>query len=358
MKNGKLPLLICGIMGTMNAKHLSVVLAALTAVGSVSAAPILKDGDTLAFLGDSITQFGQAPANHSGYVNLIIRALDAEGVRVKPVKAGISGHKSNDMLARLDRDVLSKRPQVMTLSCGVNDVWHQDNGRGVQLEDYKRNITAILDKCAASNCTVVVLTATMFERGADPAKDVHNIKLAPYNAFLREEAKRRGLPLADLNQAMWDGHAADAKARYTRDSVHMAEAGDRLMAEGVLKALGVCECRFADIAYNAWEPVWVLCRFDLKPETDPAVYVAETKAILPTVHAEEGCIEYRLLNADGSGLKADAKGKTLWMFERWASRNCLKKHGQSAHMKAFCDKVAPLRTSATVIPLQDACTLR
>jgi len=344
--------------GAMNAKHLSVVLAALSAVGSAFATPILKNGDTLAFLGDSITQFGQAPNNHSGYVNLIVRALEAEGVCVKPVKAGISGHKSNDMLARLDRDVLSKKPQVMTLSCGVNDVWHQDHGRGVMIEDYKKNITAILDKCAASNCTVVILTATMFERGKELEKETHNVKLAPYNAFLREEAKRRGLPLADLNQAMWDGHRADPKVVYTRDGVHMAPAGDRLMAEGVLKALGVCESRFADIAYQAWEPVWVLCRFDLKPETDPAVYAAETKAILSKVHAEDGCIEYRLLTADGSGLKADPQGKTLWMFEQWASRNCLKKHGQSAHMKAFSQKVSPLRTSSKVIPLQDACTIR
>ena len=49
---------------------------------------MVKDGDTLAFLGDSITQFGQQ--NADGYVNLTIRALAAEGVRVKPVKAGIS----------------------------------------------------------------------------------------------------------------------------------------------------------------------------------------------------------------------------------------------------------------------------
>jgi len=339
----------------MNIKHLAVVTAALVAVGSVSATPILKDGDTIAFMGDSITQYGQTLSNYRGYVNLVLRALEAEGIRVKPIRAGISGHKSNDMLKRLDGQVLRYHPQVMTLSCGVNDVWHQDRGQGVLLEDYKKNITEILDKCAASNCTVVILTATMFERGPESEKHVHNVRLADYNAWLRAEAKRRGLPLADLNQAMWDGHKADPSVRFTRDGVHMADSGDRLMAEGVLKALGVDEGRFAAIAHEAWEPVWVLCRFDLKPETDPSVYAAETKAILSKVRAEEGCIEYRLLNEDGTDLKADGKGKTLWMFEQWASRGCLKKHGASAHMKEFAGKVAPLRTSAKVIPLTDAC---
>ena len=145
-------------------QKLMVVAAAVACASAAFASGelLVKSGDTLAFLGDSITQQGQE--SPGGYVSLVLRSLAVEGVYVKPVKAGVSGHKSNDMLARLDRDVLSKKPKVMTLSCGVNDVWHQDWNKGVPLEDYKKNITAIFDKCAASNCQVVVLTATMFER--------------------------------------------------------------------------------------------------------------------------------------------------------------------------------------------------
>ena len=160
------------------------IFAAACAMAACSFGEILvKDGDTLAFLGDSITQQGQQ--NPDGYVNLTIRALASEGVNVKPVKAGISGHKSDNMLARLNRDVLSKKPRWMTLSCGVNDVWHQDfgEGKGVKLEAYKENITKILDTCAAANCTVIVLTATMFEK-PKMAEDPHNVKLAPYNTLI------------------------------------------------------------------------------------------------------------------------------------------------------------------------------
>ena len=57
-------------------------------------------------------------------MKLVIAGLAANGVEVEAAPAGIGGHKSNDMLARLERDVLSKKPQWMTLSCGVNDVWH------------------------------------------------------------------------------------------------------------------------------------------------------------------------------------------------------------------------------------------
>ena len=341
----------------MNTKIITLLFAAGAAISAVSADLLVKEGDTLAFLGDSITQFGQDRRNPDGYVNLVLAALREEGAPVKAVKAGISGHKSDNMLARLDRDVLRHHPKVMTLSVGVNDVWHQDHGegKGVKLEENKKNVCAILDKCAASNCTVVVLTATMFEHGAKWEEHPHNVKLAPYNQWLREEAARRKLPLADLNALMWANHEKAPKARLTCDGVHMAKSGNRLMAKGVLRALGVEESRFAVIERDAWTPVWVLCRFDLKPETDPAEYAAATKALLPKVRAEEGCREYRLLGPDGNGLAKSADGATLWMFEQWDSRAHLKAHGESAHMKEFCDKVAPLRRAVPVTPLEDVC---
>ena len=331
----------------------NTVLAAACAMATCAFGEIMvKDGDTLAFLGDSITQLGQQ--NADGYVNLTIRALAAEGVRVKPVKAGISGHKSNNMLARLNRDVLSKKPRWMTLSCGVNDVWHQDHGKGVSLEDYKANITKILDACAAANCTVIVLTATMFER-KEMEKDKHNVKLAPYNEWLRAEAKRRNLPLADLNAAMWAAHAKEPKVKLTRDGVHMAAAGDRLMARGVLAALGVKEDRFARIEREAWKPVWVMCRFDLKPEANRADYIAQTKTILDTVRKEDGCLEYRLLgDAVTDWEKPQRFGeRTLWMLEKWASVNSLKAHLETPHMKAFGPKVAGMRANGTFHVLED-----
>ena len=56
------------------------IFAAACAMAACSFDEILvKDGDTLAFLGDSITQQGQQ--NPDGYVNLTIRALASEGVR-------------------------------------------------------------------------------------------------------------------------------------------------------------------------------------------------------------------------------------------------------------------------------------
>ena len=117
---------------------------ALVLLGSIAHAEDLavKSGEKIAFMGDSITQAG---AGTGGYVQLVIHGLQAVGVQATSIPAGISGHKSNDMLKRLEKDVLAKKPDWMTLSCGVNDVWHGE--RGVLLPDYKANITSIVDQC-------------------------------------------------------------------------------------------------------------------------------------------------------------------------------------------------------------------
>ena len=194
----------------------------------------IKSGQKIAFLGDSITQAGAAP---NGYVRLVIRGLEANDIKAEAIPAGISGHKSNDMLARLDRDVLNKKPDWMTLSCGVNDVWH--GARGVPLEQYKKNITAIVDRCQAANVKVMILTSTMI---GEDQPNANNQKLVAYNEFLRGLAKEKKCLLGDLNAEM-QAELAKAGPRkgnvLTGDGVHMNPAGNRMMAVGVLKGFGL-----------------------------------------------------------------------------------------------------------------------
>lgn len=210
----------------------------------------VKAGDKVAFLGDSITQQGNG--GPGGYVQLVGSGLAANGVKIEIIGAGISGHKSNQMLERLDRDVLSKKPQWMTLSCGVNDVWHGANG--VPLEDYKKNITAIVDQAQAAGVKVMILTSTMIR---EDAATPENQKLAAYNDFLRALAVEKKCMLADLNADMQATLAAAAKAGpvkgniLTSDGVHMAYPGNEMMAAGVLKGFGLDAAELSK-AKDAW----------------------------------------------------------------------------------------------------------
>jgi lysophospholipase L1-like esterase len=215
-------------------------------VAEVSAKPLIKDGQKLAFLGDSITQQGWG--NPKGYVRLVLAGLATNGINVSSVPAGIGGHKSNQMLERLQRDVLSKNPDWMTLSCGVNDVWHGTNG--IPLDQYKTNITAIVERCQAAGVKVLVLTATVI---TEDLKDANNQKLAAYNDFLRALAKKKKCPLADLNQMFQQVLKANKKPGLvlTSDGVHMNPEGDKLMAKGILKAFGLKDAQLKK-AEEAW----------------------------------------------------------------------------------------------------------
>lgn len=205
---------------------------------ALGALPI-ESGQSIAFLGDSITAGGAKEPG--GYCRLVIDGLKQQGVEVKGVFAGISGHKSNQMLARLDKDVIEKKPAWMTLSCGVNDVWHGE--RGVPLEEYKKNIEQIIDKAQTAGIKVVVLTSTMIK---EDQQNELNQKLLAYNAVLRELAKAKGCLLADLNAQMqdalktwkWTGREGN---KLTNDGVHMNAYGNIMMAVGILKAFGLTQ---------------------------------------------------------------------------------------------------------------------
>jgi lysophospholipase L1-like esterase len=247
--------------------RLLLVLATLTLPRFASAEIAVKSGEKIAFLGDSITAGGWS--NPAGYVHLVIAGLEANGIKAEPVPAGIGGHKSDQMLARLDKDVLSKKPQWMTLSCGVNDVWH--GPRGVPLDDemaksgtyddkvatrgtYKKNIIAIIDQAQAAGVKPVMLTATVIQENLSSKE---NGLLAPYNAFLRELAKEKKLPLADLNAMFQERIKAENKPNVkvlTSDGVHMNVEGNKLMAVGVLQALGLNAAEL-DKAKASWPPL-------------------------------------------------------------------------------------------------------
>lgn len=259
-------------------KKLTTILASMAALFCAAALTgselKIKNGESLAFLGDSITQQGWT--NPYGYLHLVGTALKSKGVEIKIIPAGISGHKSTNMNARMERDVVKKNPVWMTLSCGVNDVWH--GAHGVSLDRYKKEITSILDKADKAGIKVIILTATMIK---EDAQNELNKKLIPYNEFLRQIARERKYLLADLNADM-QKIVAESKAKnpkyrgnfLTSDGVHMAGAGNEMMARGILKQFGMTDAELDKVKEEVWKkiPTRQLPRVYLTKEEEAALY--------------------------------------------------------------------------------------
>lgn len=206
---------------------------------SLTAEVAVKNGETIAFLGDSITDMGNWKPG--GYLHLVADGLRREGIEITVLPAGHGGDRSTQMLARVETDVIAKHPDWMLLSCGVNDVWH--GARGVPLPEYERNIRELVRKVRAAGIKVMILTPTLIyeEFESEP-----NRRLQPYLAFLKQLAAEEGLLLADLNTLMREEIAQYPAAQrklernvLTGDGVHMNAVGNQMMAEGILRAFGV-----------------------------------------------------------------------------------------------------------------------
>lgn len=211
---------------------------------------LVKDGETIAFLGDSITRLG---GEKNGYIDLVLKGLEIAGVRnVGKVPAGWDGQHAGDMLGRIGGLIGNSEVKFITISCGVNDVWGFDWGRGVQLEEYRRNVCRMYDKAAAAGVQVIAMTPTLIREEPD---NEYNRQLDPFADFIRAEAKRRGLPLADCRKAEIEALKSfppNSGKHFTYDGVHPVWEGNKLIAREILKALGV-PAKYDAAIESAWE---------------------------------------------------------------------------------------------------------
>lgn len=113
------------------------------------------------FFGDSITQAGVAP---NGYITLLQQMLTKNGrdKAFELVGAGIGGNKVYDLYLRLEEDVLSKKPDLVFIYVGINDVWHKRSfGTGTDPDKFEKFYNRIIEKIQAAGAKVVICTPTV-----------------------------------------------------------------------------------------------------------------------------------------------------------------------------------------------------
>lgn len=220
---------------------LASLLVALSAPAQSAPVPA-RATDRIVFLGDSITQAGAGP---KGYVTLVKQKLgegEARGAAV--LGAGISGNKIPDLEKRLERDVLSKKPTVVVIYIGINDVWHgeKDPSRGTMPERFEQGLGGIVDKIQAAGARVILATPSVIGEKKAGANKL-DARLDQYSDITRKLASEKKTGLCDLRKAFLDHvakvNAADKEAGIlTTDRVHLNDAGNEFVAALMLKALG------------------------------------------------------------------------------------------------------------------------
>ncbi len=202
----------------------------------------LKAGDRIVFLGDSITQAGAGP---NGYVTMIRQELDKRraDLKIEVIGAGISGNKVPDLQRRVDKDVIAKKPTVVVIYIGINDVWHgaKNPVNGTMPDAFESGLKEVIGKCRDAGATVVLCTPTVIGEKKGGANEL-DAKLDQYSDLSRKLAKELKLPLCDLRKAFVD-HLKDNnkenadKGVLTSDTVHLNQAGNQFVADTMLKVL-------------------------------------------------------------------------------------------------------------------------
>jgi lysophospholipase L1-like esterase len=228
----------------MRLRLLSIALVLATAPAlATSAEPVpLKKGEKIIFLGDSITQGGGGP---KGYVTLVKNALAEKhkDLGIEVVNAGISGNKVPDLQRRLQKDVLDRKPTLVVIYIGINDVWHgeRDPARGTTKEKFEEGLKEIIGKITDAGGRVILCTPSVIGEKTGGANNL-DAKLDEYSEISRKLAKELKLPLCDLRQAFVDHLKANNSANkdagvLTTDRVHLNEAGNKLVAQAILKTI-------------------------------------------------------------------------------------------------------------------------
>ncbi len=195
----------------------------------------LKKGDKIIFFGDSLTALaikdGKVPEG-KGYVPLVREALKEKGVEVDAVATG--GHRVPNLLDRVDRDVLGKKPTIVVIQIGVNDA-----GSGVTPEKFKAQLEELIDRLQKGGARVVLCSCTCRVEGYNP-DNAFDKKLDALADVARTIAKEKKLPLNDLRRAFidyWKKHNPDNKQKgfLTYDGNHWTEEGHKYVAEQMLK---------------------------------------------------------------------------------------------------------------------------
>ena len=140
--------------------------------------------------------------------------------------------------------MIAKKPTLVVIYIGINDVWHGENdpARGTSKEKYEAGLKEVINKITASGARVVLCTPSVIGEKTGGANKL-DAQLDEYAAISRKVAKELNVYLCDLRKEFLTylkGHNPEnqEKGILTGDRVHLNDAGNKFVAETILHCLG------------------------------------------------------------------------------------------------------------------------
>jgi lysophospholipase L1-like esterase len=230
-------------------------------VGAQQVAPF-KNGDKIVFMGNSITDGG----HYHSYVWLYYMT-HFPAMRIEIVNAGIGGDVCRQMLERLDDEVFSKNPSVMTFTFGMNDTGYQNLSPSKADSVYVAKVGESLKYFklveVELNKHPEVKKIMLASPPYDETSKIKSTPLLKKNAAIltlvaeqRDAATRNGWGFIDFNTPMLliNQRGQQTDSTFTMESpdrIHPSNDGQMVMAYTFLNAQGLAGQKVADAVVSS-----------------------------------------------------------------------------------------------------------
>ncbi|MET0197982.1 MAG: GDSL-type esterase/lipase family protein [Rhodococcus fascians] len=202
--------------------------AAMAMLVTVSCAEEDAVGPSVVVLGDSLSAPIGDPENAA---QDWFATANADANMQLISNAGIGGETTDQILARVDNDVLAQAPEFTTVLAGTNDVF-----KGVDAATITTNLSLIYDKLAFTDVGIIAFTIPpMLMEDEVKAQTLRDV-----NAWMRAtvESNWPDAQLVDWSEALSaDGDEALPNASYFSDGIHFTEEGADAAGEAAAPTL-------------------------------------------------------------------------------------------------------------------------
>jgi len=207
----------------------------------------LQNGQTLVFMGDSITDAGRNRpfATDWGFGDGYVSQVEALLTSVYPetliriINSGVSGDRVIELAARWQTDVLDFSPDWLSVMVGINDVWRQfdraTDPEQIDVQQFETTYRNLLQQTRPRLKGLVLMTPFYLEPNKDePLRAQMDI----YGGVVRRLADEFDANFVDV-QAAFDRYMAIRPTQsLCADRVHPGPAGHMIIARAFLNAIG------------------------------------------------------------------------------------------------------------------------
>lgn len=162
------------------------------------------------------------------------------GRHVTPINQGISGETADDLLKRIERDVIAYSPNLVIVTIGGNDA-----NMGIPVERYRENMNLIVEKIQKIGAVPVLQTyyCPLYEKMSEPFQ-----RFPEFVEVNRTLASEKEIPLIDQYK-FFSAFYENDRENYSKlmlDGLHVNPIGNTIM--------GIIACR----SFNVPDPILML----------------------------------------------------------------------------------------------------